>query len=125
MMKESTRVSLKRIAIDRPFLATMVLVLTAGIVYLFVVALSLQTRDVQVYVHYTAFGEAHFYKDHWQYFLGFIPFGIIVTLVHLALMVKLYSLERRQTALFVGVAAVVVFMISLFYILSIMRLAYQ
>lgn len=125
MIKESTQASIKRIAIDRPFLATIALVLMTGIVYLFVVALSLQTRDVQVYVHYTAFGEAHFYKDHWQYFLGFIPFGIIVTLVHLVLMIKLHSLGRRQTAFFVGASAIVILVIALFYILSIMRLAYQ
>ena len=90
-----------------------------------VMGFTLQVRDVQVYVRYTAFGEAHFYKSYWYYLLSFVLFGALVMVVHIGLMVKLYSLQRRQTALFVGAAAVLVLLVAASYGLAVMHLAYR
>lgn len=125
MKKDSLRQLSKAIVADRPFLLAVVGVLFVGIVYLLVLGFNLQVRDVQVYVRYTAFGEAHFYKGQWYYLASFVLFGGIVLVTHLGLMIKLYSLRRRQTALFVGAAAVMVLLIAASYGLSIMHLAYR
>lgn len=123
--KDFLRTPLRTIAADRPFFAALIGVFVAGIIYMLVMGFTLQVRDVQVYVRYTAFGEAHFYKSYWYYLLSFVLFGALVMVVHIGLMVKLYSLQRRQTALFVGAAAVLVLLIAASYGLAVMHLAYR
>ena len=123
--KDFLRTPLRTIAADRPFFAALIGVFVAGIIYMLVMGFTLQVRDVQVYVRYTAFGEAHFYKSYWYYLLSFVLFGALVLVVHIGLMVKLYSLQRRQTALFVGAAAVLVLLVAASYGLAVMHLAYR
>jgi len=123
--KDFLRPPLRTIAADRPFFAALIGVFVAGIIYMLVMGFTLQVRDVQVYVRYTAFGEAHFYKSYWYYLLSFVLFGALVMVVHIGLMVKLYSLQRRQTALFVGAAAVLVLLVAASYGLAVMHLAYR
>lgn len=123
--KDFLRTPLHTIAADRPFFAALIGVFVAGIIYMLVMGFTLQVRDVQVYVRYTAFGEAHFYKSYWYYLLSFVLFGALVMVVHIGLMVKLYSLQRRQTALFVGAAAVLVLLVAASYGLAVMHLAYR
>ena len=123
--KDFLRTPLRTIAADRPFFAALIGVFVAGIIYMLVMGFTLQVRDVQVYVRYTAFGEAHFYKSYWYYLLSFVLFGALVMVVHIGLMVKLYSLQRRQTALFVGAAAVLVLLGAASYGLAVMHLAYR
>lgn len=123
--KDFLRTPLRTIAADRPFFAALIGVFVAGVIYMLVMGFTLQVRDVQVYVRYTAFGEAHFYKSYWYYLLSFVLFGALVMVVHIGLMVKLYSLQRRQTALFVGAAAVLVLLVAASYGLAVMHLAYR
>ena len=123
--KDFLRTPLRPIAADRPFFAALIGVFVVGIIYMLVMGFTLQVRDVQVYVRYTAFGEAHFYKSYWYYLLSFVLFGALVMVVHIGLMVKLYSLQRRQTALFVGAAAVLVLLVAASYGLAVMHLAYR
>lgn len=93
-----------------------------GVVYCLTVGLNIHRSDVTVYTRYSAFGEAHFYKDHWQYLLTFVLFGAVATVGHLALMVKLYSLERRQTALLIGWLGIGILLVALIYALAVMSL---
>lgn len=125
MTKDSIKASVKRIVGDRPFVLLLAGVIVAGLLYSLVVGFAVHPRDVQVYTRYTAFGEAHFYKSPWQYTILFVLFGILITAAHAALMVKLYGLGRRQTALLLGWLAVVVLCIAGIYSLSIMGLAFR
>lgn len=125
MKKDSLRTLSRNVVADRPFLLALVGVFLVGIIYTLVMVFTLQVRDVQVYVRYTAFGEAHFYKDHWYYLVSFVLFGVVSTLIHGGLMLKFYGLQRRQTALGIGVAAVMVLLIAASYGLAIMHLAYR
>lgn len=125
MTKENLKLSLKRVLSDRPFMVLMAGLILTGIIYGLVLGFSIQPRDVQVYIRHTSFGEAHFYKNPWQYTLLFAFFGPLVTVVHGALMVKLHNLDRKQTALLVGWLGIVVLFIAAVYSLSIMRLAFR
>lgn len=125
MTKENFKLSLKRVLSDRPLVALLAGLILAGLIYILVIGFSIQPRDVQVYIRHTAFGEAHFYKNPWQYTLLFVMFGALVTAAHGALMVKLHNLDRRQTALLVGWLGILVLFIAAVYALSIMRLAFR
>ena len=125
MTKEAIKLSIKRVFTDRPFLMLMMALLLAGIIYCIVTGFTLQVRDVQVYSRYTSFGEAHFYKSPWQHLALFTLFGAAVTAIHLAIMVKLHNLDRRQTAVLVGYAGIFILVIAAAYALSVMRLAFR
>ena len=120
--KDFLRTPLRTIAADRPFFAALIGVFVAGIIYMLVMGFTLQVRDVQVYVRYTAFGEAHFYKDHWQYMLTFVLFGVVVAVGHIVLMLKLFNINRRQTAMLVGWLGMGILIVALVYALAVMSL---
>ena len=122
MNKEAIQLSMKRVFNDRPFLFLMAGLVMMGVIYLIVVGLNIHTSDVTVYNRYTAFGEAHFYKAHWQYLLTFVLFGVIVVATHLSLMVKFHNLERRQTAVIIGWMGLTMLMIAISYALAVMQL---
>ena len=122
MDRELVKLSLKRIAADRPFLFLMVALVAVGFIYCLAVAFNIHQSDVTVYSRYTAFGVAHFYKSHWQYLISFLMFGLIVTAAHLGLMVKLHSIERRWVAIAVGWIGIVILMLSFTYAFAVMSL---
>ncbi len=125
MTKESLKLSAKRILSDHTFVWLIAAIVLACVIYCIVIGFTIQPRDVQVYVRYTGFGLAHFYKNPWQYTLLFVGFGVLVTTVHIALMAKLHGLERRQTAIIIGWSAIVILFIASVYALSILRLAFR
>jgi len=100
------------------------LIALVGTIYCLIIALNIHPSDVTVYTRYTAFGEAHFYKDHWQYLINFVLFGIIVTVSHGALMVKLHDIGRRQTGILIGWFGVVVLLVAFAYAMAIISLGH-
>ncbi len=99
-MKTNLFNAIKLVLADRLMVGLTLLMILVAIIYCLYVGFSLQASDIQVAVHYTAFGETNFYKDKWYYLSSFIGFGIIVATVHTLLVLKLYALERRQLAIF-------------------------
>lgn len=122
--KELIKQSIRQMMADRTVTLVAGLLLVLGVIYAVALVFSIHPSDVTVYFRYTAFGEAHFYKSHWQYLLGFIFFGLIVAAMHAALMVKLYSIERRQTALIVGWIGIVLLIVSYVYATAVIGLGY-
>ncbi len=122
MNKEHITLSIKRVFTDRPFMFLMAGVIIVGFIYSLLVGLNIHSSDVTVYSRYTAFGEAHFYKAHWQYLLSFVGFGVLATVTHLAMMVKFHNLERRQTALMVGWIGIAILVIAAVYTLNVIQL---
>ena len=113
---------LSRITADRPFFWLCVGLLSAGMLSALIISLNIHTSDVTVYSRYTAFGEAHFYKSHWQYLLLFVLFSITTALAHVVLMTKLYNIERRQTALLLGWIGILIIIVGTVYALSVIQL---
>ena len=124
MNKEAINTSFKEVTKDRPYILLIGLILLFGVAYCLIVALNIRPSDVTVYTRYTAFGEAHFYKDHWQYLINFAVFGLVVTLSHVALMVKLHDMGRRQTGVLVGWFGVTVLLVSFAYTMAIISLGH-
>jgi hypothetical protein len=98
-MKSNFITSLKLILADRLMTVLLLTFVLACISYCIYVGVSLRPSDLQVAVHYSAFGETSFYREKWYYLLSFIIFGLILAAVHSILIVKLYVQERRQIAI--------------------------
>ncbi len=122
--RELIKQAIKQVLADRTFVLLVVLLLALSLVYTIVISLNIHPSEVTVYSRYTAFGEAHFYKSHWQYLLSFAVFGPLVAITHAALMVKLYAIERRQTALLVGWLGVVLLLLAFVYAMAVLGLGY-
>lgn len=122
--KELIKQAIRRVVSDRPFVLLSILLLALGFIFSISIAINIHPSDVTVYSRYTAFGEAHFYKSHWQYLLGFVVFNLVVAIAHVALMVKLYAIERRQTALLIGWLGVVVLLVAFAYTMAVIGLGY-
>ena len=122
--RELIKQAIKQVLTDRTFVLLSVFMLALSLVYSIVVALNIHPSDVTVYSRYTAFGEAHFYKSHWQYLLGFAVFGPLVAVAHIALAIKLYAIERRQTALLVAWLGVALILLSFVYTMAVLSLGY-
>jgi hypothetical protein len=88
------------------------------------VGTSLRPSDLQVAVHYTAFGETSFYREKWYYLVSFIIFGIIVAVTHTALVAKLYLQGRREIALAFVWLSLLLVIIAWFIAWSVLKVAF-
>ena len=120
--KDAVQQALRQVLGNRPLVLLIILMTIVGFIYSIAVAINIHPSDVTVYTRYTAFGEAHFYKNHWQYLITFVLFGPLVVIGHIALMVKLFAFERRQTALLVGWVGIAILVVAFVYTMAIMGL---
>lgn len=125
MMKNNIIRSIKLILADRPITILLIGLVAASLLYCLYVGLSLRPSDLQVAVHYTAYGETNFYREKWYYLLSFIGFGLIVATLNTAIAIKLYVLERRQLALFFIWMSFLVLAIGWILTSSVLRVAFR
>jgi len=111
-----------RIMVDRPLFWLSIAVIGVGLISSLIVGLNIHASDVTVYSRYTAFGEAHFYKSHWQYLLLFVLFNLLASFAHVVLMAKLQQIERRQTALMLGWIGIIILVVATVYALLVIQL---
>lgn len=124
MMKSKITQHLQTIYTDKVFLSIIVVTLLIGVMYTLFVTLSVKAQDIQVLVHYSSFGEAHFYRAQWHYLVLFALLGLITSIGHSAIAVKLYMINRRQAALLFGAMSILLLVILWSYTASLLRMAY-
>ena len=123
-MKTNTINYIKTILSDRVMAALIVIFIIACLVYCVFVGISLRPSDLQVATHYTAFGDATFYREKWYYFINFIAFGLLMMVAHTILGMKLYVQGRRQIALFFMGFSLLLVIIAWFLTRAILRVAF-
>ena len=104
--------------------ALLIVFILACLAYCIFIGISLRPSDLQVAVHYTAFGDASFYREKWYYFVNFIAFGLMLMAMHTILAVKLYVQGRRQIALFFVGLSLLLVVIAWFLTRAILRVAF-
>lgn len=123
-MKTNFITSLKLILADRPMTVMLSLFVLACLVYCLYVVLALRPSDLQVAVHYTAFGATSFYREKWYYLLSFVVFGLILAVIHTMLIIKLYVQERRQMAILFAWFSVLILLIAWIITRSVLKVAF-
>ncbi len=123
-MKKDIINSLKLVLSDRLMALAIIGLIIVCVAYCVYVGVSLRPSDLQVAVHYTAFGGTSFYRDKWYYFLSFIGFGALVAIVHSILAVKLYAQGRRQMALLFISLSILVMAIAWLVTQAVLRVAF-
>ena len=123
-MKSNIINSIKPILADRLMAVLMILLVLVCLAYCIYVGVSLRPSDLQVAVHYSAYGETSFYRDKWYYLITFIVFGILVAVMHTALITKIYLQGRRQLALLFAWLSLLLIVIAWFMTWAVMRVAF-
>lgn len=116
--------SVKAVLGDRLVAALLVLLLVLSIVYCVYVGVSLRPSDLQVAVHYTAYGSTSFYREKWYYLITFVVFGILVAVMHTVLVIKLYIQGRRQISLLFAWLSVFLITIAFFITHAVLKVAF-
>jgi hypothetical protein len=123
-MKTNFITSLKLILADRLMTTLLVVFVLACIAYCIYVGVSLRPSDLQVAVHYTAFGGTSFYREKWYYLISFIVFGLILAVIHVILIVKFYVQERRQIAVLFTCLSFLLLLITWIMTNSVLKIAF-
>lgn len=101
-----------------------VVLVLMGLAYCIYVGVSLRPSDLQVAVHYTAFGPTGFYREKWYYLIAFVIFGLLVAVMHSILVVKLYIQGRRQIALLFAWMSLLLIVIAFFMTRAVLKVAF-
>jgi len=123
-MKTNFINSIKPILADRLMTILLIVFILACIVYSAYVGISLHPSDLQVAVHYTAFGETSFYRDKWYYLITFVIYGLLLGGMHATLAVKIYEQGRRSIALLFLWLSFLVLLIAWLITWSVLRIAF-
>ena len=123
-MKETIVKSIKLILEDRLMTILIALLLLICIAYCIYVGVSLRPSDLQVAVHYTAFGQTNFYREKWYYLITFIVFGALIGSIHSVLAAKLYVQGRRQMAIAFILLSIVLILIAWIITRSVLKVAF-
>lgn len=123
-MKTNLLNSIKPILSDRLMTVLIIVFIIFCLTYSVYVGASLRPSDLQVAVHYTAFGETSFYREKWYYLVSFIIFGVIAAVVHTALIAKLYLQGRREIALAFVWLSILLIIIAWFIAWSVLKVAF-
>lgn len=86
--------------------------------------MSLKPSDLQVAVHYTAFGDTSFYREKWYYLMAFVLFGVLLAILHTAIAMKLYIQGRRQIAISFILLSTLLLVITWFIAWSVLKVAF-
>ena len=121
-MKSEIIKSLLGVLKNRTLVLFLVAMLILDVVCSIAVSMQITLSEITVYSRYTAFGQVHFYKDHWQSLLLFSGFFTLVTIIHGALMIKFYLLEKTTTAKAIGWCAFVIMLIAAMYAFGVLSL---
>jgi hypothetical protein len=123
-MKTEIKQAIKQVLSDRGMTALIIVFLLACIVYAIYVAALLRPSELQVAVHYTAFGDTNFYRERWYYLLSFVGFGLLLGVAHSILAVKLYLEERRQLAVLFLYLSLFLVVVAWFITRSVLSVAF-
>lgn len=123
-MKKTITATLKTILEDRYLTVMIIGLILFSLIYSIYIAASLRPSDLQVAVHYTAFGPTGFYRQQWFYLINFIVFGLIIAVAHAALIIKMHIQGRRQMALLFAWISFLLVVIAFFMTRAVLKVAF-
>lgn len=123
-MKATLTTTVKTLLADRLLTAVILLLLIACGVYCLYVGISLRPSELQVAVHYTAYGTTGFYRDKWYYFANFIALGVVIAIVHTALIAKFHLQGRREMAFLFAWMSLLLIVIAFFMTHAVLKVAF-
>jgi hypothetical protein len=123
-MKQNIKIFLKDLISDRYILVMSVFILVLSIICAINIGVSIIPSDIKIVSHYSAFGISNYYTDNWVYLINFAIFGIIVSLLHIIISVKLLVAKGRSVAIMFiwsGVGVIMIGWIVFQHVLNVLK----
>jgi len=124
-MKLRALTHLKLITSDRPLLLLSIGVALLGIFYILYVVLSVSPEDVTLWMRYSAYSEAQFYKDNWYHLYAFAGLGLLITVGHIGAMAKLKERNMRPLAISLGWLTLLLLVIAILIAHSVLTIGHR
>lgn len=122
-MKTYIREAFKHAIKDRSWVIAAALLIILSLLLAVILLLQIRPTSLQIPVHYSSYGTAHFYRDKWYYLLSFVLFSVFVMLMNTAISLKLYEQKGREISiLFLGLSIAII-AIAFFTTSSLFRIA--
>lgn len=101
-MKEKIINSIKILIKDRYLLVLLTSLLLMAVIFSIILAFSIKPSERQLIAHYSSYGVTHFYFEQWYYLFVFLFFGLISSLLHIIISIKLLVVKNRSIAIMVA-----------------------
>lgn len=102
MMKQHILSTLKQLTKHKRLLWLLVLVVVFGLAATIFVGLTIESSELRIITHYTAYGSTHFYRDQWTYLIAFAVFIVMTVALGVGVALKLLRQDREPLALLYG-----------------------
>lgn len=99
MIIDKIKDSFKELLTNRYLTVLSVLTLILAITFVIYIAITVRPSELQLVTHYSVYGITHLYRDQWFYLLSFAAFAVMVTVIHVALAIKLYVAKGHPLAI--------------------------
>ena len=98
-MKTIIKESLKTLFEDKPVLVLLSFLIFLSIIFSIIISVSINSSELQLVSHYSAYGITHLYRDQWFYLIVFVLFEIVVATLHSLISIKLLVTKGRSLAI--------------------------
>ena len=108
-MKQMIISSLKQLTANRRLMFSLIGLVLLSVAVVVYVAVTIESSDLRIITHYTAYGVTHFYRSAWTYLFSFILFVVFSAFITVGICLKLLSQDREELAFmlsWVGMAIV-------------------
>lgn len=102
MMKQHILSTLKQLTKHKRLLWLLVVVVVFGLAATIFVGLTIESSELRIITHYTAYGSTHFYRDQWTYLIAFAVFIVTTVALGVGVALKLLRQDREPLALLYG-----------------------
>lgn len=113
---ESLKENIAKITKDRVMVMILTSVFVSGIVFTVSMLSKTRTYNGMIYARWTAFGLQHLYYDKWTFTLVLAALGVVISILHTALVAKIYLISTKRMAAFFAVFSAIVVMLGIMII---------
>ena len=122
-MKQITKADIKKAISNRWWAGLVVVNALLTVVGIILIIASIEPRETQVITHYSSFSVMTFYRGYWYHLYGYVALVLIMGVGHVLLSLKLLHMERRDLALALLWANLVLIVVAVLFALSNIRIA--
>lgn len=111
----------KFILADRGYLTAVVALLAMTLVIILIGAANIRPSELQVPVRYTSYGITNFYRDKWYYLISLVLFAVAMSVMHMLISLKLYTVKGRGLAVSFVWLSVIMLVIAAVFMYAVLR----
>lgn len=122
-MKQITKLYINQTLKDKWWMSLVIANIAITLITVLVIAFSIEPKETQVFIHYSAFGVAGLYKGYWYFLWNYVFLAVIILFTHVTLSVKLRHTNKRDLSLTFLWATIAITILLLIFARAIIKIA--